>query len=69
MKSAVLLSALAAAVLAGCNSAPPTVVRVEPTYQEAANNAFLQSSREAISKLTAGFDLGTLDGGPVLVAT
>ena len=69
MKSAVLLSALAAAVLAGCNSAPPTVVRVEPTYQEAANNAFLQSSREAISKLTAGFDLSTLDGGPVLVAT
>ncbi|WP_246483453.1 FlgO family outer membrane protein [Paenacidovorax monticola] len=44
-------------------------MRVEPTYQEAANNAFLQSSREAISKLTAGFDLGTLDGGPVLVAT
>lgn len=69
MKSTALLTALAAAaLLAGCanNSTP---VRVEPTYQEAANNQFLNSSRDAVVKLTAGFDLGTLGGGPVLVAT
>jgi curli biogenesis system outer membrane secretion channel CsgG len=70
MKSPILLTALAAAaLLAGCNTAPTTTARAEPTYQEAASAPFLQSSRDAITKLTAGFDLGTLDGGPVLVAT
>jgi hypothetical protein len=69
MKSPLLLTALAAAaLLAGCNTAP-TVVRTEPTYQEAASAPFLQSSRDAIGKLTAGFDLSALEGGPVLVAT
>lgn len=69
MKSTALLTALAAAaLLAGCaNNAAPA--RVEPTYQEAANNQFLSSSRDAVGKLTAGFDLGSLGGGPVLVAT
>lgn len=69
MKSPILLTALAAAaLLAGCNTTS-TVVRTEPTYQEAASAPFLQSSRDAIGKLTGGFDLSTLDGGPVLVAT
>ncbi|MDD2544851.1 MAG: FlgO family outer membrane protein [Burkholderiaceae bacterium] len=68
MKSTALLTALAALVLAGCaNNAAP--VRVEPTYQEAANSLFLASSREAISKLTAGFDIESLGNTPVLVAT
>lgn len=69
MKSAALLTALAAAaLLAGCanNSTP---VRNDPTYQEAANNQFLTSSRDAVSKLTAGFDLAAAGSGPVLVAT
>ena len=43
--------------------------RAEPTYQEAATAPLLQNSREAVSKLTAGFDLNALGGGPVLVAT
>ena len=43
--------ALAAALLSGCTSAPTVQVRAEPSYQEAANNAFLQSSRDAIAKL------------------
>ena len=70
MKTLAILSTLAAAaVLAGCNSAPQNVGRAEPTYQEAATAPLLQNSREAVSKLTAGFDLNALGGGPVLVAT
>lgn len=69
MKSTAILTALAAAaLLAGCaNNGTP--VRTEPTYQEAANSQFLSSSRDAVAKLTAGFDLSTLGAGPVLVAT
>ena len=65
---ALLLTVLAGVVLAGCanNSAP---VRVEPTYQEAASSQFIQSSRDAVTKLTTGFDMNSLGGGPVLVAT
>jgi hypothetical protein len=70
MKTLAILSAVAAAaVLAGCNSAPQNVGRTEPTYQDAATAPLLQNSREAVSKLTAGFDLNALGGGPVLVAT
>ena len=48
---ALLLTVLAGAVLAGCaNNAAP--VRVEPTYQEAASSQFIQSSRDAVAKLT-----------------
>jgi len=56
MKSYALLTALAAALLAGCasNTAP---VRAEPTYQEAASSQFLQSNAEAVTKLVAGFDI------------
>lgn len=71
MKKVALLTTLAAAaLLTGCNSAPPAVARVEPTYQEAASAPMLQNSREAVLKLTAGFDMAMLaDGGPLLVAT
>ena len=61
--------ALAAVLLSGCTSTPTVQLRTEPTYQDAANNAFLQSSRDAIAKLASGFDISTLGGGPVLVAT
>ena len=61
--------ALAAALLSGCTSAPTVQVRTEPSYQDAANNAFLQSSRDAIAKLVAGFDATSLGNSPVLVAT
>lgn len=69
MKSAALLTTLAAAaLLAGCatNGAP---VRTEPTYQGAASSQFLTSSRDAVNKLTTGFDVAAAGGGPVLVAT
>ena len=71
MKKVALLTTLAAAaLLTGCNSAPPATARVEPTYQEAASAPMLQNSREAVLKLTAGFDMAMLsDGGPLLVAT
>ena len=65
---ALLLTVLAGAVLAGCaNNAAP--VRVEPTYQEAASSQFIQTSRDAVAKLTTGFDMNALGAGPVLVAT
>lgn len=69
MKSTALLTALAAAtLLAGCaNNGTPQ--RTEPTYQEAASSQFLVSSRDAVAKLTAGFDMSSLGSGPVLVAT
>ena len=67
--SLTLATALTAALLAACTTAPTAVVRAEPSYQEAANNAFLQSSRDAIAKLAAGLDISALGGGPVLVAT
>ena len=67
--SLALAAALAAALLSACTTAAPLVVRTEPSYQDAANNPLLQSSRDAISKLVAGFDPSTLGGGPVLVAT
>ena len=72
MKTPFLISTVAAvaaaAVLAGCaNNAPP--VRVEPTYQEAASSQFIQSSRDAVATLTAGFSMESLGTGPVLVAT
>ena len=69
MKTPALLTVvLAGVVLAGCaNTSAP--VRVEPTYQEAASNQFLQSSRDAVTKLTTGFEMSTLGAGPVLVAT
>lgn len=68
MKSSALLTALAAAaLLAGCANNAPT--RTDPTYQEAANSQFLASSRDAVAKLTAGFDLSAAGNGPVLVAT
>ena len=65
---ALLLTVLAGVVLAGCanNSA---LVRVEPTYQEAASSQFIQTSRDAVTKLTTGFDMNALGAGPVLVAT
>ena len=61
------LCATALAVLVGCaNTTPP---RPEPTYEDAAASKFVVSSREAINKLVAGFDLGPLGDTPVLVAT
>lgn len=68
MKTSLLVSALAATVLSGCmSSAPPA--RTEPSYQDAASSPFIQSSRDAVAALTGGFDMATLAGGPVLVAT
>lgn len=69
MKAIALTIAAAAALLAGCNSTPPVVGRAEPTYQDAASAPLLANSRDAIAKLTTGFDLNALGGGPVLVAT
>ena len=67
--SMAIAAALAAAVLAACTTAPTVPVRTEPSYEQAANNPLLQSSRDAIAKLAAGFETSALGGGPVLVAT
>jgi hypothetical protein len=66
--SSVVALAGASVLLTGCmNGTVP--VRAGPTYQEAAASQFLDSNRDAIAKLTAGFDLSSIGQGPVLVAT
>lgn len=68
--SKIALALATVAVVAGCasrSSAP--VLRAEPTYQEASNNAFLNSSKDAVGKLLAGLEPGAVGPGPVLVAT
>lgn len=66
--SSVVALAGASVLLTGCmNGTVP--VRAGPTYQEAAASQFLDSNREAVAKLTAGFDLSSIGQGPVLVAT
>ena len=68
MKTPPLAAAVAVTVLAGCTTSAPSA-RTEPTYKEASSSAFIQSSRDAIASLTAGFEMATLGTGPVLVAT
>jgi TolB-like protein len=67
MKSKIILSAIALALLGACSS--PTVQRAETTYEEAAANKFVLANRDAINRLVAGFDLAPLGDTPVLVAT
>ena len=68
MKISVILSLAVGALVAGCaTSSGP--VRIEPSYQEASSSPFIQTNRDAVAKLTAGFDMASLGAGPVLVAT
>ena len=69
MKKSLVLAVAAVAALAGCatESSGTNQGRVTPTYQEAAQDAMVLSSREAVSKLTEG--LAPSGDGPVLVAT
>ncbi|WP_353235640.1 FlgO family outer membrane protein [Diaphorobacter ruginosibacter] len=65
------LALAAAAVMAGCagigGGAP--VARIEPTYKDASESPFLNSSKDAVGKLLAGLDVEAVGPGPVLVAT
>jgi TolB-like protein len=66
------LAATAAAIaavlgLSACSSSAP--VRMETTYDEAANNAFIASNKAAIDKLLASVNRESLGQAPVLVAT
>ena len=66
-----LLAVAVASMLAGCSTfrGDPVAVRTEPTYKDANDNAFLNSSKDAVSKLLAGLDANSVGPGPVLVAT
>lgn len=68
MKRALALTLVSALFAAGCSQQAP-VLRVEPTYQDAANAPLLQNSREAVGRLVAGLDVAATGPGPVLVAT
>ena len=70
-KFAPLALSLALASLAGCSSfgEPAPVRRAGPSYESAAQSAFLDSGRAAVGKLVDGLPADTLAGGPVLVAT
>jgi hypothetical protein len=66
------VSSLALALLGGlsaCSLNPAPYVKPEPTYEEAKNNPFLATNRDAIRALLTGVDLASLTGTPVLVAT
>ncbi|MDQ3058412.1 MAG: FlgO family outer membrane protein [Pseudomonadota bacterium] len=64
-----LAAAVAAmVVLTGCSTSSSNA-RQEPTYEDAANNKFMNANREAINRLVAGVDLAKVAGAPVLVAT
>ncbi len=60
-------AAAATVALAGCSTT--SSARVEPTYEDAAANKFMNANREAINRLVTGIDLAKLAGAPVLVAT
>ena len=68
MKRTLALALVSALFAAGCAQKAPQL-RVEPTYQEAANAPLLQNSREAVGRLVAGLDVAATGPGPVLVAT
>jgi hypothetical protein len=70
MKKALALTLVCASALlaAGCAQNKPQL-RVEPTYQEAANAPLVKSSQDAIRQLVAGLDIKATGPGPVLVAT
>ncbi|MDO4723580.1 MAG: FlgO family outer membrane protein [Comamonadaceae bacterium] len=69
MKVQFLASALAAAALvAGCANHTNTV-RVEPSYQDAANNSFLKTNQNAALQLIGGYDTTAFQNSPLLVAT
>ncbi len=71
ISSKIALTLVAAATLAGCSAFQPAPVaaRMEPTYKDASNNAFLNSSKDAVTQLLGGLDVNTVGPGPVLVAT
>ena len=66
-----LALSLVLASLAGCSSfgEPAPARRAGPSYESAAQSAFLDSGRAAVGKLVDGLPADTLAGGPVLVAT
>ena len=70
-RSKFALSLAAASLLAGCSVFQPAPVntRVDPTFKDANDNAFLNSSKDAVGKLLAGLEPGAVGPGPVLVAT
>lgn len=68
MKIQLLATLVAATVMAGCTSTTNTV-RVEPSYQEAASNTFLQTNQNAALQLIHGYDTGAFQNSPLLVAT
>jgi len=60
----------AALMLAGCGSQPvKPAAYTGPTYEAAAANPFINSSRKAVDTLVQGIDLQQVGQAPVLVAT
>lgn len=68
MNFKLIYSALAAVALLGACAAP-NVVRVDPTYDDAAASKFVGTNRDAVNQLIGNYDRGPLGDTPVLVAT
>ena len=59
----------AALVLSACATQPQPMLLAAPSYEAAAHNPFIASSRSAVDALVQGFDVLQLAQAPVLVAT
>ena len=72
MKLAVLIPAVAAVAALSTACTGPTTAKqrvAAPTYEAAANSAFIESGRTAVQTLTQNVPAAALGGAPVLVAT
>lgn len=68
MKRSLILSALAATIVAtGCTTAPSSYK--EPSYEQAAQDRFLDANRAAVDQLLDGLHRDTYINTPILVAT
>jgi TolB-like protein len=68
MKRTIALAALAATMMVGCVTAP-TMVRIDPSYEQAAKDQFLATNRAALDALVSGFNREAYGDAPILVAT
>lgn len=70
IRSLSLAAAAAVALLSGCSwTRDYQTVRVDPTYESAANSKFIATNRGAVNALTSGLEAYRASGAPVLVAT
>ncbi|HRD33110.1 MAG TPA: FlgO family outer membrane protein [Rhodocyclaceae bacterium] len=69
MKTSLLVTLAASAVLAGCMTPTPATDRGEATYESIAQDRFLAHNAAAVDALVSGLQATNLGDAPILVAT